>query len=72
MMTMTAKRFESLHPRRKMPYLQFLPADYTPQKTYPLVIFLCGIGECGEDLNLLTRHGFPRFARERNGAKPFL
>ncbi len=64
MMTMTAECYQSPHPGRKMPYLQFLPADYDPQKTYPLVIFLCGIGECGTDLNLLTRHGFTRFARE--------
>lgn len=64
MMTVSAECYQSLHPERKLPYLQFLPADYHESKTYPLVIFLCGIGECGEDLNLLTRHGWPRFARE--------
>lgn len=59
MMTMSAHCYQE----KNLPYLQFLPADYSPDKTYPLVIFLCGIGECGDDLDLVTRHGFPRFAK---------
>ena len=57
MMTMTSQH-------RVLPYLQFLPADFDAKETYPLVIFLCGSGECGDDLNLLTVHGWPRHARE--------
>lgn len=62
-MKMTAECYRSELPGRALPYLQFFPADYDPAKTYPLVIFLCGLGECGEDLNLLTVHGFPKHAR---------
>ena len=39
-------------------YLQYLPADYDSNKKYPLVLFLHGAGERGDDLDLVARHGF--------------
>ena len=43
-------------------YLLYLPEDYNPQqaKRWPLVLFLHGAGERGDDLNALTRHGPPK------------
>ena len=46
-------------------YLQALPKDYDPAKTYPLVIFLHGSGECGNGTTELDRvaiHGYPMHA----------
>jgi predicted peptidase len=46
-------------------YLQYLPAGYEEsEETYPLVIFLHGAGERGEDLDLVRIHGWPRYAEE--------
>lgn len=50
-------------------YLQALPADYTAcgesSKQYPLVIFLHGVGECGNgasELDLVASHGYAMHA----------
>ena len=52
------------HTDNKLPYqyLQYLPADYgndTAQK-YPLVLFLHGAGERGDDLEKIKIHGIPK------------
>ncbi len=42
-------------------YLLFLPRNYTPQsKPWPLLIFLHGSGERGDNLELVKRHGPPK------------
>lgn len=43
-------------------YLLALPADYEsqPDRKWPVVYFLHGAGERGDDLNLVKRHGPPR------------
>jgi len=44
----------------KLDYLLYLPKDYDKQETWPLVIFLHGAGERGDDLNLVKQHGPPK------------
>ena len=43
-------------------YLEYLPHGYqaTGSKTWPLVIFLHGAGERGNDLNQIKKHGPPK------------
>ena len=46
-------------------YLRYLPPEYADSdKEFPLVIFLHGSGERGDDLNLVAIHGWPRYAEE--------
>ena len=55
-------------------YLQALPKDFDPAKTYPLVIFLHGAGECGNGTTELDRvaiHGYPMHA-EQGRDYPFI
>ncbi len=40
-------------------YLLYLPKNYDVQKKYPLLIFLHGAGERGNDLSILKRHSIP-------------
>lgn len=47
-----------------MDYLVYLPADYEQRDAWPLLLFLHGAGERGNDLNLVQRHGPPRLIRE--------
>jgi predicted peptidase len=41
-------------------YLLYLPADYAKQPQWPLMLFLHGAGERGDDLNLVKKHGPPK------------
>ena len=47
-----------------MGYLLYLPKDYEKQKSWPLVLFLHGAGERGDDLELVKKHGPPKLAAE--------
>lgn len=53
-------------------YVQYLPADFDETKRYPLVFFLHGAGERGDDLDLACRHGFMKRVREQGEAFPFI
>jgi predicted peptidase len=44
----------------KLDYLLYLPKDYDQKEAWPLVIFLHGAGERGDDLNLVKKHGPPK------------
>ncbi len=48
-------------------YLLFLPEDYyqSPEIPRPLMLFLHGAGERGDDLSILTRHGIPKIVGKR-------
>ncbi len=47
-------------------YLLFLPEGYgTAEVKWPLLMFLHGAGERGEDLRLVKKHGPPRFLDHR-------
>ena len=39
-------------------YVKYLPKDFDGNKKYPLVFFLHGAGEWGDDLDIACRHGF--------------
>jgi len=54
-------------------YLRFLPEEYGQDKAkrWPLLLFLHGAGERGEDLNLLKRHGPPKIV-EKDPHFPFI
>jgi predicted peptidase len=46
-------------------YLIYLPKDYeTSDKQFPLVLFLHGAGERGNDIDLVKRHGPPKLVEE--------
>ena len=44
----------------QMSYLLYLPKDYKQQQSWPLLLFLHGSGERGEDLELVKKHGPPK------------
>jgi predicted peptidase len=44
----------------EMGYLLYLPKDYDEQDAWPLLLFLHGRGERGDDLELVKRHGPPK------------
>jgi predicted peptidase len=43
-----------------MKYLLYLPKDYDQKASWPLMLFLHGAGERGDDLNLVKKHGPPK------------
>jgi predicted peptidase len=44
----------------QMNYLLYLPKDYEKQESWPLLMFLHGSGERGDDLELVKTHGPPK------------
>lgn len=49
----------------ELQYLLYLPTDYeASDKKYPLVLFLHGSGERGNDIELVKRHGPPKLVEE--------
>jgi len=56
-------------------YLSFVPADAAkdPQKKWPLILFLHGSGERGDDLNKVKVHGPPKIVETEKGKSlPFI
>ena len=53
-------------------YVTYLPRDYDENKKYPLVFFLHGAGERGDDLDIASRHGFMKHVREDGKDYPFI
>src|SRR5260221_14483022 len=50
----------------KLNYLLYLPEGYGDgDKAWPLVLFLHGAGETGNDLELVTKHGPPKQDEEK-------
>ncbi len=46
-------------------YLLFLPDGYNEKKSWPLIMFLHGAGERGDDLGLVKKHGPPKIVEEK-------
>lgn len=44
----------------KLGYLLYLPKDYEQKESWPLLVFLHGSGERGDDLELVKKHGPPK------------
>jgi predicted peptidase len=57
--TQTAAQLDVQIPVR-MGYLLYLPEDYEQQESWPLVLFLHGAGERGDDLEKVKVHGPPK------------
>lgn len=53
-------------------YVKYLPKDYDSSKKYPLVFFLHGAGERGDDLDVACRHGYMKHVRENGAEYPFI
>ena len=53
-------------------YVKYLPKDYDEKKSYPLVFFLHGAGERGDDLDVASRHGYAKHIREDGADYPFI
>jgi predicted peptidase len=54
-----------------MDYLLYLPKDYKNKDSWPLVLFLHGAGERGDDLDLVKKHGPPKIV-ETDSDFPFV
>ncbi|HRA89435.1 MAG TPA: alpha/beta hydrolase-fold protein [Planctomycetaceae bacterium] len=59
----SAKRLD-VQVRVEMGYLLYLPKDYETKESWPLVLFLHGSGERGDDLELVKKHGPPKLISE--------
>jgi len=56
----------------RVKYLLHLPEDYTKdKKEWPLILFLHGAGERGDNLELVKAHGPPKIAEQRKNF-PFI
>lgn len=58
--------------RQTFQYVKYLPKDFDTNKTYPLVFFLHGAGERGDDLDVAMRHGYMKYVRENGAEYPFI
>lgn len=63
----------AVDPDQELSYLIYLPESYedTPEKDYPLVLFLHGRGESHGPLELVAKWGPPKFA-QRGDSLPFI
>jgi len=52
-------------------YLVYLPTDYETKSPWPLLVFLHGAGERGNDLELVKKHGPPKLI-EQGKQFPFI
>ena len=62
-MPLTAERFEQPITRTiRLDYLLSLPTGYgdEPERRWPLILFLHGAGERGDDIDRVRTHGIPK------------
>ena len=48
----------------EMGYQLYLPQEYKQKESWPLILFLHGAGERGDDLELVKKHGPPKLVGE--------
>ncbi|MFT3902841.1 MAG: prolyl oligopeptidase family serine peptidase [Niabella sp.] len=60
------QKFWFAQSKETLPYRILLPENYNPQQKYPLVLFLHGSGESGNDNELQLVHGARLFLDEQN------
>jgi predicted peptidase len=63
-----ARRFEAQITKRvRLNYLLYLPTDYKSEtkQRWPMIMFLHGLGERGDDVELLKVHGIPKILETR-------
>src|SRR5690606_35681013 len=53
-------------------YLIYLPRGYDPNREWPLLLFLHGAGERGDDVQRAGIHGPPKISREATLELPFI
>ncbi len=63
------QKFRFIQSGDTLPYRLLLPEHYDPQKKYPLVLFLHGRGESGNDNEAQLLHGASLFLKEENRKK---
>lgn len=68
--TQSEETFE-LSNGKEMDFLLYLPKGYEQQQKWPLVLFLHGAGERGDDLSLVKKHGPPKLI-EKGKEFPFI
>lgn len=56
----------------KHEYVVFVPNDYTPDRRWPLILFLHGAGERGDDNRLQLQVGLGPFVKERAETFPYI
>ena len=53
-------------------YVKYLPAGYDKTKKYPIIFFLHGAGERGNDLELAMSNGYMKYVKEQGKKYPFI
>jgi predicted peptidase len=57
---------------RTRQYAVFLPANYSPDRKWPAIMFLHGVGEAGSDIKAPLRVGLAPFVADRMNSFPFI
>src|SRR5262245_28895211 len=64
--TKDATQQEKRSEKAKLSYLLYLPSGYEKaEKPFPLILFLHGRGECGDNLALVKKHGPPKIVESK-------
>ena len=53
-------------------YIEYLPENFDSCKKYPLLFYLHGAGERGDDLDSIAMHGYLQYVKEENAEYPFI
>ena len=53
-------------------YIKYLPKDYDDKKEYPIVFYLHGAGERGDELDDVAKYGYLQHIREEGKEYPFI